>query len=114
MPRAIWSGSISFGLVNIPIKLYAAVSRKTVHFNQFEEGTPDRIRYKRINERTGLEVDVRRQGVGPAWLDMVVGPLHADTPQFAQCRLQLLFQGKSGLRADRLAAKLLQQLPQAL
>ena len=36
MPRAIWSGSISFGLVNIPIKLYAAVSRKTVHFNQLD------------------------------------------------------------------------------
>ena len=33
MPRAIWSGSISFGLVNIPVKLYSAVSRKTVHFN---------------------------------------------------------------------------------
>ena len=36
MPRAIWSGAISFGLVNIPIKLYAAVSRKNVSFNQLD------------------------------------------------------------------------------
>ena len=39
MPRAIWSGSISFGLVNIPVKLYSAVSRKTVHFNQIDART---------------------------------------------------------------------------
>ena len=36
MARAIWSGAISFGLVNIPIKLYNAVSRKSVHFNQLD------------------------------------------------------------------------------
>jgi DNA end-binding protein Ku len=42
--------------VNIPTGLYPATSDKTVHFNQFEEGTSDRIRYKRVNERTGEEV----------------------------------------------------------
>ncbi len=56
MPRTIWKGALSFGLVNIPTGLYPATSDKTVHFNQFEEGTSDRIRYKKVNERTGEEV----------------------------------------------------------
>ncbi|MFD9736455.1 Ku protein [Umezawaea sp. NPDC059074] len=57
MARAIWSGAISFGLVTIPVALYSATHDHTVHFNQFERGTSDRIRYQRINERTGEEVD---------------------------------------------------------
>ncbi|MEZ5143536.1 MAG: Ku protein [Acidimicrobiales bacterium] len=56
MPRAIWSGSISFGLVNIPVKLYSAVSRKTVHFNQLDARTNSRIKQKRVNPETGEEV----------------------------------------------------------
>ncbi len=56
VPRTIWKGAISFGLVNIPVGLYPATSDKSIHFNQFEEGTSDRIRYKKINERTGEEV----------------------------------------------------------
>ncbi len=56
MPRTIWKGALSFGLVNIPVGLYPATSDKSIHFNQFEEGTSDRIRYKKINERTGEEV----------------------------------------------------------
>ena len=56
MARVIWSGALAFGLVNIPIGLYAATEDRTVHFNQFQKGTSDRIRYKRINERTGEEV----------------------------------------------------------
>ena len=56
MPRAIWSGSISFGLVSIPIKLYAAVSRKTVHFNQIDTRSNARIRQKRVSEADGSEV----------------------------------------------------------
>jgi len=56
VPRTIWKGALSFGLVNIPVGLYPATSDKTVHFNQFEEGTSDRIRYKKVNERTGEEV----------------------------------------------------------
>ena len=53
MPRAIWSGSISFGLVNVPVKLYSAVSPKDVRFNQLEEGTNSRIRQKRMSAQTG-------------------------------------------------------------
>jgi DNA end-binding protein Ku len=56
MPRAIWSGSISFGLVNIPIKLYAAVSRKTVHFNQIDSRTGARVRHKKVSAADGAEV----------------------------------------------------------
>nr|WP_042193055.1 Ku protein [Kibdelosporangium sp. MJ126-NF4]CTQ89442.1 Ku domain protein [Kibdelosporangium sp. MJ126-NF4] len=57
MARAIWSGAISFGLVSIPVELYSATEDHTVHFNQFQRGTSDRIRYKRVNERTGKEVE---------------------------------------------------------
>ncbi len=57
MARAIWTGALTFGLVNVPVGLYSATEDKTVHFNQFERGTSSRIRYRRINEDTGEEVD---------------------------------------------------------
>ncbi len=60
MPRTIWKGALNFGLVNVPVGLYSATQDKTVHFNQFEEGTSDRIRYKKVNERTGAEVPAAR------------------------------------------------------
>jgi DNA end-binding protein Ku len=56
MPRSIWSGAISFGLVNVPIKLYSAVSRKTVRFNQLNKDTGNRIQQKRVDPDTGEEV----------------------------------------------------------
>jgi DNA end-binding protein Ku len=56
MPRAIWSGSISFGLVNIPVKLFSAVSRKNVNFNQIDSKTGARIKMKRVS--TADERDV--------------------------------------------------------
>jgi DNA end-binding protein Ku len=56
MPRSIWSGAISFGLVNVPIKLYSAVSRKTVRFNQLNEKTGNRIQQKRVDPDSGEEV----------------------------------------------------------
>ncbi len=56
MPRAIWSGSISFGLVNIPVKLYTAVSRKNVRFNQLDARTGNRVRQRRVDPDTGEEV----------------------------------------------------------
>ena len=49
MPRAIWSGAISFGLVSVPVKLFSAVSRKTVRFNQLDSETNSRVRQKRVN-----------------------------------------------------------------
>ncbi|HEY7135348.1 MAG TPA: Ku protein [Acidimicrobiia bacterium] len=56
MPSAVWSGSISFGLVSVPIKLTTATRSRDVSFNQLEEGTGARIRYKRVSEQTGEEV----------------------------------------------------------
>jgi DNA end-binding protein Ku len=60
MPRAIWSGAISFGLVNVPVKLYSAVSRKSVRFHQLNEETGVRIQQKRVDPSTGEEVPYER------------------------------------------------------
>jgi DNA end-binding protein Ku len=56
MARAIWSGAISFGLVNVPIKMYTATSPKTVRFNQLSSKTGARIRQKRVDPTTDEEV----------------------------------------------------------
>jgi DNA end-binding protein Ku len=56
MPRAMWSGAISFGLVNIPIRLHNAVSRKSVHFNQIDTRTGARIQYRKVSAADGEEV----------------------------------------------------------
>jgi DNA end-binding protein Ku len=56
MPRPIWTGAISFGLVNVPVKLYSAVSRKTVRFHQLNGETGARIQQKRVDSTTGEEV----------------------------------------------------------
>jgi DNA end-binding protein Ku len=56
MPRSIWSGAISFGLVNVPVKLFSAVNRKTVRFNQLNKDTGNRIQQKRVDPDTGEEV----------------------------------------------------------
>jgi DNA end-binding protein Ku len=57
MPRSIWTGAISFGLVTVPVKLYSAVNRKTVRFNQLNAKTGSRIAQKRVDAATGEEVD---------------------------------------------------------
>jgi DNA end-binding protein Ku len=56
MPRAIWTGSISFGLLNVPVKLYSAVSRKNVSFRELRASDASRIRHKRVAEADGKEV----------------------------------------------------------
>jgi DNA end-binding protein Ku len=56
MPRSIWTGAISFGLVTVPVKLYSAVNRKTVRFNQLNQKTGSRINQKRVDASTGEEV----------------------------------------------------------
>lgn len=60
MPTAIWTGSISFGLVTVPVKLTPAVKARDVSFNQLEEGTGSRIRLRRVSEQTGEEVPTDR------------------------------------------------------
>ena len=56
MARAIWSGTISFGLLNVPVKLYSAVSRKTIRFNELRESDKARVRHRRVAEGTDEEV----------------------------------------------------------
>ena len=57
MARPVWTGSISFGLVNVPVKAYTAVRDHDVHFNQIEKKTGARIRNKKVSEKSGKEVE---------------------------------------------------------
>ena len=59
MARSIWRGAISFGLVNVPVKLYSAVSKKTVRFNQLHDADHARIQQKRVCSEDGEEVPTR-------------------------------------------------------
>jgi DNA end-binding protein Ku len=56
MARSIWTGTISFGLVTVPVKLYSATNRKTVRFHQLHATTGARIQQKRVDPQTGEEV----------------------------------------------------------
>jgi DNA end-binding protein Ku len=56
MPRPVWNGTISFGLVAIPVKLYHAVSKKNVSFNQLDDRTMSRIKLKKVSADTGEDV----------------------------------------------------------
>lgn len=67
--RAIWSGSIGFGLVNIPVKLYSAVQDSRLDLDMLDKKNHARIRYQRINEETGKEVP---------WEQIVRGYLYND------------------------------------
>ncbi|XMB51640.1 Ku protein [Pseudomonas fluorescens] len=56
MPRAIWKGAISFGLVHIPVSLVSATSSQGVDFDWLDKRSMDPVGYKRINKTTGKEV----------------------------------------------------------
>ena len=60
MPSAIWSGSVGFGLVQVPVRLMTATRNRDVSFNQLEEGTGARIRYRKVSDATGEEVTADR------------------------------------------------------
>ncbi len=64
MPRAIWKGAVSFGLVTIPVGLYSATENKTPKFKQLRQSDGSPIRYKRVAEADGNEVP---------WEDIVKG-----------------------------------------
>lgn len=57
MPRAIWKGSISFGLVNVPVGLYSASQETEIDFDWLDKRSMDPVGYKRINKRTGREIE---------------------------------------------------------
>jgi DNA end-binding protein Ku len=69
MPRSIWSGAISFGLVNVPVKLYSAVSKKTVRFHQLHDKDGVRIQQKRVcpadDEEVSYENIVKGYEISP-------------------------------------------------
>lgn len=54
--RAIWTGAIGFGLVNIPIKIYSAIQSSSLYLDMLDRKDKSNIRYKRVNENTGKEV----------------------------------------------------------
>jgi DNA end-binding protein Ku len=56
MPRAIWTGSITFGLLNVPVKLYSAVSSRAIRFRELRESDGSRVRHRRVAEEDGEEV----------------------------------------------------------
>jgi len=56
MPRLIWKGAISFGLVHVPVALYPAASESGVNFDWLDKRSMDPVGYKRVNKRTGKEV----------------------------------------------------------
>jgi DNA end-binding protein Ku len=56
MARALWTGSITFGLLNVPVKLYSAVSSRTIRFRELREKDGSRVRHKRVAENDGEEV----------------------------------------------------------
>ena len=62
--KAIWTGAIAFGLVNIPVKLYPAIKESRLDFDMLDKKDHARIKYKRVNESTGREV---------AWNNIVKG-----------------------------------------
>ena len=89
MARSIWSGAISFGLVNVPVKLYTAVSRKTVHFHQLHDADGARIQQKRVCSKDGEEVPyeniVKGYEVSPGQY-VVVEPAELDALDPAKTR----------------------------
>lgn len=60
MPTTVWTGTISFGLVTVPVKLTPATKSRDVSFNQLEAGTGSRIRYRRVSEQSGEEISSDR------------------------------------------------------
>jgi DNA end-binding protein Ku len=57
VPRSIWKGAISFGLVNVPVALYPATTDSDVNFDWLDKRTLDPVGYQRINKRTGRKID---------------------------------------------------------
>ncbi len=57
MARPVWTGSVSFGLVNVPVKAYTAVRDHDVHFHQLDKKSGSRIRNRKVSEKSGREVD---------------------------------------------------------
>ena len=57
MPRAIWSGTISFGLVSVPVKMFSAVSEHKLHFSLLHRKDNSPIGYQKVSKKTGKTVE---------------------------------------------------------
>ena len=57
--RSIWTGAIGFGLVTIPVKLYSATQSSSLDLDMLDKSDQSHIRFKRVNENTGKEVEWR-------------------------------------------------------
>jgi DNA end-binding protein Ku len=57
MARSLWTGSINFGLVNVPVKAFTAVRDHDVHFHQLDKKSGSRVRNRKVAEKSGKEVD---------------------------------------------------------
>ena len=57
MPRAIWSGTVTFGLVNVPVKAFSASKDHSVHFNQLDKKSGARVRYEKVSEKSHKALD---------------------------------------------------------
>jgi DNA end-binding protein Ku len=57
MPRVIWKGAISFGLLRVPVALYPESSEIGIDFDWLDRRTMDPVGYQRVNKRTGEEVE---------------------------------------------------------
>ena len=88
MPQAVWVGDISFGLVNIPVKLYSATASKRVRFHQYEAGTGRRIRYARV-------------AAGPAPEQPPPPPPEGETEQEAPRGAEPIEESVAAMPADR-------------
>ena len=77
----MWTGSISFGLVNVPVKAYTAVRDHDVHFHQLDKKTGARIRYQKVSEKSGKEVDADDIELG---YEVTQGPLRHVRPRRAR------------------------------
>ncbi|MEL4357568.1 MULTISPECIES: non-homologous end joining protein Ku [unclassified Luteococcus] len=64
MPRSLWKGAISFGLITIPVKLYGATEEKDISFKQVHPDDGGRIKYKRVCEKCGKEIPYAEIGKG--------------------------------------------------
>lgn len=62
--RPIWTGAISFGLVNVPVRLYSATRQKDVRFHEFDQRSGKRIRHKRVAEGSNREIDYENVAKG--------------------------------------------------
>ncbi len=90
MPRAIWKGAISFGLVHVPVSLYPASTEVGIDFDWLDKRSMDPVGYKRINKRTGEEIQKEdivkgiKQGDGDAYVVLSEDEIKAALPKSTQ------------------------------